>query len=97
SQYETAESGTIYDIVYVGIQKGQLTFDLRGYSIDDLAHASSSQTMRFPLPQKSVRIHNIDIAIVEATPQRLRFRAGLAPKEGDDMPFVCNDPACASK
>jgi hypothetical protein len=97
SQYDTAESGAIYDIAYVGIQKGQLTFDLRGYSIDDLAHASSGQTMRFPLSQKSVRIQNIAITVVEATPQSLRFRASLAPKDGDDMPFVCNDPACTTK
>jgi hypothetical protein len=97
SQYDTIESGTIYDIAYVGIENGELAFERRGYSIDDLVHASSAQTMRFPLTQKSIQILDIDVAVLEATPQRLRFRASLAPRDADDAPFVCNDPACAPR
>lgn len=94
--YDADESGTIYDIAYRGIEKGQLTFELRGYSIDDLAHASSAQVMRFPLSQTVIRISDIEIAVLEATPQNLRFRAMLAPQESDDAPFACNDPACTA-
>jgi hypothetical protein len=94
SQYDTIESGTIYDIAYVGIEQDKLTFEQRGYSIDDLVHASSAQTMRFPLTQKSIRILDIEIAVLEATPQRLQFRASLAPGDDGEAPFVCNDPAC---
>jgi hypothetical protein len=97
SQYDTIESGTIYDIAYVGIEQGKLAFEQRGYSIDDLVHASSAQTMRFPLTQKSIRILDIEIEVLEATPQRLRFRAGLAPGDDRDAPFMCNDPACITK
>lgn len=97
SQYDTIESGTIYDIAYVGIEDGELAFEQRGYSIDDLVHASSAQTMRFPLSQKSIRILDIDIAVLEATPQRLRFRASVAPRDAADAPFVCNDPACTPR
>jgi hypothetical protein len=97
SQYDTIESGTIYDIAYAGIEKGELALNVRGYSIDDLVHASSGQTMRFPLSQKSIRIRDIEIAVLDATPQRLRFRASLAPKDADDIPFVCNDPACTAR
>ena len=97
SQYDTIESGTIYDIAYLGIEKGELAFELRGYSIDDLVHASSGQTMRFPLSQKSIRILDIEIAVLEAAPQRLRFRASLAPRNADDTPSVCNDPTCTSR
>ena len=97
SQYDTIESGTIYDIAYMGIEKGELAFEQRGYSIDDLVHASSAQTMRFPLSQKSIRILDIEIAVLDVTPQRLRFRASLTPREADDTPFVCNDPACTAR
>jgi hypothetical protein len=92
--YDTIESGTVYDIAYLGIEKGELAFDLRGYSIDDLAHASSAQTMRFPTSQKTIHIRDIEITVLAATPQDLRFRASLAPTDGDDSPFVCADPAC---
>ncbi|GAB7551838.1 hypothetical protein NRB_13380 [Novosphingobium sp. 11B] len=94
--YDTMESGTIYDIAYLGIEEGELAFDLRGYSIGDLAHASSGQTMRFPASQKTIRIRDIEIAVLDATPRNLRFRASLAAKDTDDMPFVCADPACTA-
>jgi hypothetical protein len=96
-QYDTIESGTIYDIAYLGVENGALAFEQRGYSIDDLVHASSAQIMRFPLAQKSIRILDIEIAVLEATPQWLRFRASLAPRDAGDAPFVCNDPACARR
>jgi hypothetical protein len=95
--YDTIESGTIYDIAYRGIESGELAFDLRGYSIDDLAHASSAQTMRFPVSQKTIRVRDIEIEVLAATPQDLRFRASLAPVDYDDAPFVCADPACTTQ
>lgn len=95
--YDTVESGTIYDIAYSGIENGELTFEVRGYSIDDLAHASSAQPMRFPVSQKTIRIHNIEIEVLAATPQGLRFRASVAPQDADNAPFVCADPACTTQ
>nr|WP_165388414.1 hypothetical protein [Sphingomonas populi] len=35
------------------IEQEELAFDQRCYSTDDLVHANSAQTMRFPLSQKS--------------------------------------------
>ncbi|HUD95157.1 hypothetical protein [Sphingobium sp.] len=95
--YDTIESGTIYDIAYRGIERGELAFDLRGYSIDDLAHSSSAQTMRFPASQKTIRAREIEIEVLAATPQELRFRASLARMNGDDASFVCADPACTTR
>jgi len=100
--YDTDESGTIYDIAYIGIEDGEMTFEQRGYSINDLAHASSAQAMRFPASQKSVRIADITIDVLEANAQNLSFRARLSPEpEGDpasnDAPFPCLDPACAPR
>lgn len=95
--YDTIESGTIYDIAYRGIENGELAFDVRGYSIDDLAHASSGQTMHFPATQRTVRIRDIEIAVLDATPQELRFGARLVQGDADDGPFVCADPACTAQ
>ena len=92
--YDTDESGTIYDIAYHGIEDGELAFEQRGYSIDDLAHASSGQTMRFPLSQKTIRIRDIEIEVLNATARTLRFRAGVMPREADDVHFTCADLAC---
>ena len=94
SDYDTDESGTIYDIAYHGIEDGELVFEQRGFSIDDLAHASSGQTMRFPLSQKTIRIRDIQIDILKATARTLRFRVALMPTEAGDAPFACADPAC---
>ncbi|MFD2137690.1 hypothetical protein ACFSLT_25280 [Novosphingobium resinovorum] len=87
--YDTDESGTIYDIAYIGTEDGELTFEQRGYSIGDLARASSAQTMRFPLAQKTIQIADIAIEVIDATPQHLRFRATLASREdgGNDAAF----------
>ncbi|WP_232493831.1 surface-adhesin E family protein [Novosphingobium kaempferiae] len=100
--YDTDESGTIYDIAYIGIEDGQMTFEQRGYSINDLAHAGSAQTMRFPASQKSVRIADIMIDVIEADAQNLSFRARLSPEpesgpENNDAPFPCLDPACTPR
>lgn len=81
SNYDADESGTIYDIAYRGVEGGELAFEQRGYSIDDLAHASSAQTMRFPVSQKTIRIADIEIAVLKATRADLRFRARLAPQK----------------
>ena len=95
--YDRDESGTIYDIAYHGIEDGELAFEQRGYSIDDLAHASSGQTMRFPLSQKTIRIREIEIEVLNATARTLRFRAGVTPGDADDAPFICADPACTPR
>lgn len=96
--YDADESGTIYDIAYIGIADGEMVFERRGYSIGDLARASSAQEMRFPLAQKEVRILDIGIDVIEATPQALRFRASrLSRDEDGEAGFSCLDPACTAR
>ncbi|MCW2336060.1 hypothetical protein M2337_000293 [Sphingobium sp. B2D3A] len=77
SDYDTDVVGQIYDIAYLGVQNGELVFEKRGYSIDDLAHAGSGQPMRVPQTQKTVHIGDFMIDVLEATPQSLHFRAQL--------------------
>ncbi|MCW2349915.1 hypothetical protein [Sphingobium sp. B12D2B] len=81
SDYDTDVVGQIYDIAYLGVQNGDLVFEKRGYSIDDLAHAGSGQPMRVPQTQKTVHIGDFMIDVLEATPRSLRFRAQLV-REG---------------
>lgn len=81
SEYDTDVVGQIYDIAYLGVENGELVFEKRGYSIDDLAHAGSAQPMRFPQTQKTVEIGDFMIDVLEATPQSLHFRARLV-REG---------------
>jgi len=77
SDYDTDVVGEIYDIAYLGVKEGELVFEKRGYSIDDLVHAGSGQPMRFPQTQKTVTIGDFMIDVLQATPQSLRFQARL--------------------
>lgn len=61
--YNPIESGTIYDIAFLGIENGEVQFEVRGYSIEDLDHPATGQTLAFPQEQKSVEIRDIVIEI----------------------------------
>ena len=80
-EYDADETGTIYDIAYQGIEKGQMVFEQRGYSISDLAHPGSGQMMRFPIDQKTIQILDIAIEIIEADADGLRYKVTRAPRE----------------
>lgn len=79
--YDADETGTIYDIAYQGIEKGQMVFEQRGYSISDLAHPGSGQMMRYPLDQKKIQILDIAIEIIAADADGLRYKVTRAPRE----------------
>jgi hypothetical protein len=80
--YDADETGTIYDIAYMGLDKGEAVFEQRGYSVTDLADAGSGQTMRVPIEQKNVQVLDIDTEIIDA----LRYRATLRKRDGDEVP-----------
>jgi hypothetical protein len=78
--YSSQESGSIYDIVYVGIQRDQIEFEIRGYSIDDLLQPVSGQQFTFPIDSKNIQLRNIVIAIEDVQPGSLTYRAELRTK-----------------
>lgn len=79
--YDADETGTIYDIAYQGVEKGEMVFEQRGYSISDLAHPGSGQMWRFPMDQKSIQILDIAIDVIEARADGLRYKVTRAPRE----------------
>jgi len=72
--YSPDESGTIHDIAFLGIENGEMQFEVRGYSIADLNYPASGQTFSFPKDQKTVEIRDIIIEIEEVTEGSLTYR-----------------------
>lgn len=72
--YSANESGTIYDIAFLGIENGDMRFEIRGYSIADLEHPATGQTISFPQEQKTVEIRDIVIEIEEVLEGSLTYK-----------------------
>jgi hypothetical protein len=88
--YDADETGRIYDIAYQGIEEDELLFELRGYAISDLVRPGSGQTIRTPRNAKSEQIGDLFITILEATPEKLRYR--IERKKADADPFPIANP-----
>ncbi|MGC0054373.1 hypothetical protein ACNSPG_15160 [Brucella pituitosa] len=74
NEYSPDESGTIYDIAFLGIENGEMQFEVRGYSIADLSSPATEQTSSFPQDQKTVEIRDIVIEIEEVTDGSLTYK-----------------------
>ncbi|MBO1040283.1 hypothetical protein [Brucella pituitosa] len=74
NEYSPDESGTIYDIAFLGIENGEMQFEIRGYSIADLNSPATGQTSSFPQDQKTVEIRDIVIEIEEVTNGSLTYK-----------------------
>jgi hypothetical protein len=48
ADYPRDSSGDAYDVTFEGLEAGELKFEVRGYSADDLIHPAMGQTERFP-------------------------------------------------
>jgi hypothetical protein len=72
--YDVDETGRIYDIAYQGIEKGDVLFEIRGFSIGDLVHPGSGQTIRVPAGGKGDQINDLFVTIIDAQPDGLRYR-----------------------
>lgn len=93
ARHDPIESGKIYDIAYAGISGGKMQFERRGYSIADLTTPAYSQTEARELNVRTILIRDIELTILEARPDRLRYmwayRKGIsdavieAPVESD--------------
>lgn len=63
--YPPHESGHIYDIVFIGVEAGQMQFEVRGYAIDSLEFPATGQTIEFPADQRKVAIRDLTFNIDE--------------------------------
>lgn len=74
--YSSDESGSIYDVVFGGIQNNRIEFEIRGYSNNDLVYPASGQTFTFPIASKTIQLRNIEIVIDEVQKGSLTYRIG---------------------
>lgn len=89
ADHDSDTSGIIYDIAYQGVRDGEMQFEVRGYSIDDMIHPASGQTESFPLPSRKVNVRDIAITIQSATAQAITYRVAIEREvlpEADSCP-----------
>lgn len=92
--YPSNETGKIYDIAYQGIKDGQIQFEIRGYSIDDLVHPGSGQTQPAYLNEKKINILDLAVTIRKATPDSVTYSVAIEKRAPVDMgcpPGACDE------
>ncbi|WP_260600116.1 hypothetical protein [Sphingomonas endolithica] len=77
ADYSSDEVGRIYDVAYQGIKDGQLQFEIRGYSIDDLVHPGSGQMQAADPRERPVLIKDLVITIKAATAERITYSIAI--------------------
>lgn len=80
--HDAIEVGRIYDIAYQGIKNGEMQFEVRGYSIDDLVHPGSGQTETFRLGTGQVHIRDLAFTIEKALPDRITYSVTIDSGSG---------------
>lgn len=95
ASYPSNEVGQIYDIAYQGIKGGKIQFEIRGYSIDDLVHPGSGQTMPAYLNEKKVNIRDLAITIRKASPDQITYSVMIEKRPPDDA--VCPPGGCSDE
>ena len=81
SDYDPNESGTIYDIAFMGISAGTLMFELRGYSIADLAFPATAQEVTFPEGTTELEIGDLTITVIAASATSLEYKVRLGTRD----------------
>ncbi|WP_448662008.1 hypothetical protein ACG3SL_15140 [Sphingomonas sp. CJ20] len=76
--YDPIEVGRIYDIAYQGIRSGEMRFEIRGYSIDDLLHPGSGQIDTARLGARTFTIRDVAITVIKVSPDAITYTAAIA-------------------
>lgn len=71
--YDPRTVGIIYDVCFLGIEDGNMQFEIRGFSAEDLDLPESGQTIEFPVDQKTIVIRDLTIEIDEVLPGSLTY------------------------
>jgi hypothetical protein len=93
ADYSSMEVGRIYDIAYQGIEHGQIRFEVRGYSIDDVVHPGSGQIISFPRGATAANVRDIAIVIKAATANSLTYSVTI-DKEAPPIVDACMPDHC---
>lgn len=71
--YDPRVVGIIYDVCFLGIEDGNMRFEIRGFSAESLDLPESGQTIEFPADQKTIVIRDLTIEIDEVLPGSLTY------------------------
>ncbi|WP_415805128.1 hypothetical protein [Bordetella muralis] len=71
--YDPRAVGIIYDVCFLGIEDGNMQFEIRGFSAEDLDFPESGQTIEFPVDQKTIVIRDLTIEVDEVLPGSLTY------------------------
>ncbi len=93
ADYDADTVGVVYDVAYQGLADGEIRFEVRGYSGDDMVHPGSGQTESVPIGAKTITIRDLSIAIVKATSDAVTYRVALEKMPSQNVE-PCMGPEC---
>lgn len=93
ADYDADTVGVIYDVAYLGVVDGEIRFEVRGYSGDDLVHPGSGQIESMPIGAKTINIRDLSIAIVKATSDAVTYRVAIEKTPPQEVE-PCMGPEC---
>ena len=85
ADYQPSTVGQIYDVAFQGVEGGEMQFEVRGYSVDDMIHPGSGQTEAFPVGSKTINVRDLAITVDKVGPEAISYRVRIekaAPPEG---------------
>jgi len=93
AEYDADTVGTIYDVAYQGMADGEIRFEVRGYSGDDMVHPGSGQTESTTVGTKTANIRDLSITILKATSEAITYRVAIDKTPSRDVE-MCTGPDC---
>lgn len=73
SDYPANSAGAIYDVAFLGIENGQMQFEVRSYAANDLVYPATGQSMAFPATPSTITIRDLIIDIEAVEPGSLTY------------------------
>lgn len=67
-------SGDIYDVAFQGVEGGQMRFETRGYSFDDMIHPASGQTEGFAAEPGVITVRDLAITVEKVSADAITYR-----------------------
>jgi hypothetical protein len=74
ADYPSASAGDAYDVTFEGLDAGEMTFEVRGYGVDDLIHPAMGQRERFPADLKAIQIRDLAIQVEAVSTDAITYR-----------------------
>ena len=74
ADYPAASAGDAYDVTFEGLDAGEMTFEVRGYGVDDLIHPAMGQRERFPADLKAIQIRDLAIQVEAVSTNAITYR-----------------------